>query len=376
VWHDTSLLEPYSVMGQRYTDKGELITEFVIAYENSPPRNNAQPDAAYDPINDRYLVVWIYDVYGNGNDWDVMGCLMPYDGPSASYTPIPLGYYSSNQWEPRVAYASTQQEFLVTWWNEGTPGIHSYISVQRVSSAGMALGANLDVAYGNEDREYPDLAYNQARNEYLITYQLEDGGGDIYAVRMSALGSVIGGEFSIADWPDAETAPAVAATAAGNEWAVAWQSDNSGESEAMNIYVRRLWVDGSGIVQQAAPVKMQATAYDEREPDIAVFPSNQDYLVVWEQQYWDGTIGVSGQALDTANVKGDFIDLRYLGFAEFNDSSRPALAAGPVSYFGVWEQERDNAATYQDIRGVMVFDYLFRDDFETGDLSAWSSSAP
>jgi len=41
---------------------------------------------AYDPTNDRYLVVYIYDVNGDGSDYDLRGRLIPWNGPDRGAT--------------------------------------------------------------------------------------------------------------------------------------------------------------------------------------------------------------------------------------------------------------------------------------------------
>ena len=58
------------------------------------------------------------------------------------------------------------------------------------------------------------------------------------------------------------------------------------------------------------------------------------------------------------------------------DSSRPEIAAAPNEWFVVWEQEREDTPSYQDIHGRAVIGPFFTDNFETGDDSAWDSSFP
>ena len=84
------------------------------------------------------------------------------------------------------------------------------------------------------------MAYNKARNEYLIVYQLMDAGfGSIYGVRISGGGAILGtGEFGVAAWPGPETLPRVAASRVADEWAVVWQSDMLGAMK--DIYARRV----------------------------------------------------------------------------------------------------------------------------------------
>ena len=378
VWHDVSPFQARSVMGKRVDRMGSTIDEFVIAFEDAPPRDNGQPTVAYDPVNDRYVVAWVRDVFGNDTDWDVYGRIVPWDGPSASFPAFSICSFTTSQWNPQIAYAGTPGEFLVTWWNEGSGGVNSYISAQRISSAGSLLGGNFVVASGGEERVVPDLAYNQARNEYLVVYQVMDAGmGSIYAVRLSGSGAVLGGgEFGIAVWPDPETQPRVAASRVADEWAVAWQSDVPGAMK--DTYARRLWVNAGGAMEFAAPVHVAGGPDDERMPDIAAHPESTDYLIAWEQQYSNssGPLGVWARTLNNWNSLGGAVTVRPVYMGIDVDSSRPRIAAAPNDWFVVWEQERNDAPSYLDIHGRVVIGPLFADDFETGDVSAWDSHSP
>jgi len=378
VWHDVSPFQARSVMGKRVDNMGNTIAEYIIAFEDMPPRDNGQPTVAYDPVNNSYFVSWVRDVFGDGSDWDVEGRIVPWDGPSVSFPAFNVCSFASNQWNPRAAYAGTPGEFLVTWWNEGSGGVNSYISAQRVSTSGALLGSNFLVTSGGEERVAPDVAYNQARNEYLIVYQLMDGGfGSIYGVRLTAGGVILGGgDFGIAVWPDPETQPRVAALRTADEWAVTWQSDVPGAMK--DIYARRLWVNVGGAMEFAAPVHVMGTPVDERNPGIAAHPENTEYLIAWEHQYSSssGPLGVLARTLNNWNFLGEVITVRAVYAGIDIDSSRPEIAAAPDDWFVVWEQERNDTPSYQDIHGRVVIGPFFADGFETGDVSAWDSHVP
>ena len=376
VWHVSSFQGRY-VMGRRLDLYGNLLDEYTIAFEDSPPRDNAQPTVAYDPVNDRYLVAWLHDTPGDGSNWDILGRFVPWDGPTPSLNGFNICNFSSQQWNPRAAYAGTQQEFLVTWWNEGTGGVASYVSAARIAPADGSVLSTFVVASGTEERTVPDVAYNLARNEYLIVYQLMDAaGGNIAAVRMNAGGSILGGgEFDIAGWADPETHPRVAASRIDNQWLVVWQSDH-GSEPAKDVYGRRVWVDGSGTIQQSAPVRLAATTIDEGNPEVAVFPESTVFAVSWEQQYSSstGNFGISAQTIDTADRLGEKTVIQTVYTSENIDSSNPAMAAGPQGFMIAWVQERDSS-TAIDISGRVMW-RLFSEGFESGDLSRWSDIYP
>ncbi|RLE22174.1 MAG: hypothetical protein DRJ65_14450 [Acidobacteria bacterium] len=378
VWHDSSPFQSRSVMGKRVAADGSTISTFTIAFEDNPPRDNAQPSIAYDQANDVYLVTWTRDYHGDDSDWDIYGRIIPWDGPTGSNAAFSICSFTSKQWNPKVAFAGTEEEFMVTWWNEGSGGSHGYISAQRVAPAGTLTGGNFTVtSSATEERVAPDIAYNQARNEYLVVYQrMDDSGGNIYGVRLTGTGSIIGGgHFGIAAWPDPETAPRVAASRVADEWAVVWQSDIPGMMK--DIYTRRLWVDGTGVVQFASPVLVDSTSIDERNPDIAAYSERTEYLISWELQYSNssGPFGIFARTLSTANVLGPNVDIRGIWAGETATCSKPAVAASPNGWFVTWEHNRDGIPSYQDIHGRFV-GWLFRDGFESGDFSGWDEISP
>ena len=375
VWHDVSPLQSRSIMGKRVDSQGNTISEFIIEFD--AVRDNAQPTVSYDVSHDRYLVSWVRDFSGDGTDWDVYGRIIPWQGPTGAFPSFAIATPSSKQWSPRAVYGVPAGEFLVTWWTEGSGGVNSYISAQRVGADGSLLGGNLAVSSGPEERTSPDVAYNVARNEYLIVFQQANvGGWDVQGVRIGGAGGGIlgGGDFVVAGWSDWESAPRVAGSFDNGDWAVAWHSDLPAGHK--DIYVRRLWVNGGGFVEMAAPVHVRSTVGDDQYPDIEARPNSSEFLVAWEEPYTNGLFGIEARTIDTSNSLGPLFSVRPVYGGQIGDSSRPDIAAAPNGWFAVWEQGRDANPSHQDIHGRAIFGALFSDGFESGDLSAWSDSNP
>ncbi len=378
VWHDNNGTAR-SIMARRYTAAGIFIDSYVIAYETDPVRDSAQPSVAYDPVNDRYLVVWVRDFYGDGSDWDVYGRFVPWDGPIGGLAAFSINSFVNKQWNPRVAYGGTVQEFMVTWWNEGVPGDASHISAQRIAAAGNTVGSAITVTYDmNEERVAPDIAYNQARNEYLVVYQrMDGGGGNIYSVRISGSGVLLGGgDYGIAAWPSPETAPRISASRVSDRWAVVWQSEISATN--FDVYARLVWFDAMGAIQMTAPVHLPYTSVNESTPDIAAHPESSNFLITWRQQYSSSTgpYGIRAQVLNATDVLGRIYIPRGVIGGETLDCDRPAVAGGLGDWMVVWEHPRDDTPSYRDIHGVILFDEIFSDGFESNDTSEWSSTVP
>ncbi len=281
---------------RRISSTGELLSWFAVA---SIPNKQMNPSVAYDPVHDRYLVVFAYGTWGDGSDWDVYGRFIPWNGPDAGLAVFSICDWTSNQRRPVVAYGSTQEEFLVTWTNAPS-GQPTYISARRVFADGSGFPANpFLVSSGPEDRDFQDVSYNQARNEYLVTWDVVKSGTgvDIYGVRLSATGSAltggdpaVTGEFPIAGWPAVEEFPKVAACARADQYLVAWQSDQDTGGTDFAIYARYLSGDGVPgnvyeIVDTVAPQLFVDVACDAR---------GEKYLLAWQDKYVGGEYGIWG----------------------------------------------------------------------------------
>lgn len=279
VWHNSYAVGSRDVWGRRFSSAGEpLGNAFLIA--SDPQKDRATPAVAYDPVNDRYLVVWRHEV--SATDWDVFGRLIPWEGPVAGLTEFPIIGWTSNQWTPRVVYARGPQEFLVVWANELAP--FWLINGVRVTAAsGATVGFPLTIAHPNGHRVNPDVAYNMTRNEYLVVY---DNGYDISGQRFDLACNPVGAEILIAHWADVETNPAVAASTSADQYLVGWQSDQG--AQGVHGYVR--FVTGNGTMPAGSgPFAADQHQTESAELSIACAVAGPNetgttYLVSWEAQ--------------------------------------------------------------------------------------------
>jgi len=267
VWHNTWTIGTRDIRAQRVSAGGQLLgSEFLVA--ESPTKDYAQPSVDYDPVNDRYLVAYIYDTVGDGSDWDLYGRFIPWDGPDAGLTEFVICNFATHQWNPKVAYGRAVEEYLVVWANEYQAGTSPmYISGRRVKASDGSFpggtGSDLTISHGTENRVNPDVTYNLARNEYLVVW---DNAVDIFGVRLTGdLSHDFGGEFGIAEWPDTEIHPAVAACDDADQYLVAWQSFATG---TYDIYAR--FVKGDGTLEGVYEVEA-TTSPDENTASGAVW---------------------------------------------------------------------------------------------------------
>jgi hypothetical protein len=345
VWHTVWTVGPRDIRGARISANGQVLSEFVV-YEHAT-RDSSQATVEYDPVNDRYLVVWVFDTFGDGSDRDLYGRFIPWDGPNAGLTEFAICTWGTHQWNPKLAYGRAVEEFLVVWNNQYQSGtLPMYISGRRITAAnGSFPGSDSDftIDHPTEQRVNADITYNLARNEYLVVY---DNTEDILGRRFTGnLGHDFGGEFTIAGWPDGETKPAVAACREANQYLVAWQSDLITSTHSDAIYARFISGDGTpGSVHE-----IDNTTGAEVEAEVACNTAGTQYMVAWQAEYTNNRFGIGGRLVQPNGT----LESKFAIVHPFGDMHRrnPVIGGGKANYLVAWEHSRE---TYQDIHGRLV----------------------
>ncbi len=345
VWENEWPGDYHDLYGQRISSTGQLLSWFAISTNT---KSQMQPSVAYDPVHDRYLVTYIYDVVGNGSDWDVYGRFIPWNGPDPALIDFVICNWTSGQWHPKVVYGLAQNEFLAVWMND--PGSEAtYISGRRIfaDGSGFPPGDGFTISSGAENRDFPSVAYNLARNEYLVTWDIVNASLDIYGLRLSGDGIALGGgEFSIAGWPDDEEHPSVAACNQADQYLVTWQSMVSPPIDSA-IYARYIGGDGT----LAGVYLVDNTTAPEAESAVTCNKRGQQYLITWQTMYAGGNYGIwARRAFRDESMEESF---RIVSPGNNADRLYPAVAGGRVNYLVAWEHQRDGTS-YKDIHPRLI----------------------
>jgi hypothetical protein len=198
VWHadDASLGlgdKEFEISGQRLAADGTLLgSAFRISSmgDNSTLFGAFNPAVAYDPVNEKYLVVWDADDNSGmlvNNEFEVYGRLIPGDGmglgdPKAEQFRISVmgmdGDASPSGRFPKVAANSENGGFLVVWQgdgpHDGTLADEFEIYAQSVSGVNGALGTQLRVTSVPGDASFdartPALAYDPVNDLFLTLW--------------------------------------------------------------------------------------------------------------------------------------------------------------------------------------------------------------
>ena len=355
------------IYGQRVSTTGKLVgpTPFPIA---TGTKTRRKPSVDYDPLHDRYLVVWMYDK--GSPDWNINGRFIPWQGPDQSLSEFEIITFFTSEEYPKVVYARATEEFLLVWVEvEKAKNVSEIWGVRLKSMDGTIPVGEIShlISKAGELCNHPDVAYNLKRNEYLVTWEVIKSSLDIYGVRLKGDAQPMQpGIFKIAGWPDDEGSPAVAAIGDADQYLVVWQSEVAPNNQ--DIFARIVFGDA---VLSTTVHHIEWTTVNEIYPDVSSDRSGSQFLVVWQQQYssTSGPYGISGRMVfpvlggsilcpgcgntaDTVDSLGDIFTIvsPYIGDP---DRTKPAVTGGFAQFLTVWEYLRPGS-TDQDIHGKLV----------------------
>jgi hypothetical protein len=344
------------IYARRVAADGGLKSNFtVITAQN---RWNQEPAMAYTPMQDLYLVAYSYNGPPPDTTTDIKGKFVGWNG-AYLFPQMDIRVESGSQFSPAVAYNSQDDEFLVVYENWWANGLRD-IAAQRIKASTGALASWRNIATGAGEWRYdPSVAYNEARNEYLITYTYSPNAttdnGDIYGRVVSANMATLSAEIPIvADGYDQQSSDVAAGP---DEYLVVWSDGTAGTSD-YDIYGRRVAGDGTPLASAGGFAIANATANRRQDPTVAV-AGRCGYIVAWS--YSEG--GSPGWPPTVQDVYGAQVRLganSVLG-AEFaiDDGaylqSHPALACTPTGQCLVVEQDNYPGTDGYEIRGRMLY---------------------
>lgn len=289
VWEDWRIDLDDNIYAQLVNANGTMAgSEFTVS---TGPRNQSFPDVAYNSSSNQFLVVFDDDrlvAYDN----DIYGKLVNADG-SMSGLDFPISTPSENQLTPVVAYNSTNNQFLVVWWdkrNQATNGADIY--ARLLNADGSMDGSDFPISTtSNAEQRLPAVAYDPDSNQYLVVWEHIVYDSDIYGRLIHADKSFVGSEFPISSGSYAHSDPAVAFDTNKNQFLVAW-SDSEGWD---NIHARLVNADGS---MDGPKIDFATGKGDFFYPDMAFNSLTKQFLVVWRHQTCFSYIGCEDNDTD------------------------------------------------------------------------------
>jgi len=335
LWHNEWPSGHRDIYARRATLDGRLLSWFAIT---TGPHDRLQPAAAYGLANGEYLVVWMYDVHGDGSQYEIWGRFVAWDGSQMKPEFKIISWPGRTFTSPRVAYNNNRNQFLVVW-NAAETG-----SLVPTDISSMLLGADGTIITGRNltTSTYPhqaDVAYNWYTNEYFVvfvrTYTAATTGNDIFGLRVTAENAVVpGGMVTVHAGEKHQNAPRVA-VAGDTDMVVVFEHENHAADG--DIYFRRFNRNGVPIGTSYA---LTLRPEDERRPDVAAGYVATRFMAVWERIESNGT-------MIAARAWGDGLPPRSFDVAGGVtwETVAPAIAANPPRYFVAYEGDSQGNPT-------------------------------
>jgi hypothetical protein len=349
VWEEHIHGNYIAIYGRRVgLDAGTIGPAFPIAAGDG--YQYTRPDVAYSPREDQYLVSWMYK-YGT-EDYDVWARPVGWDGTLGSIIAIDTDL--DRDWYPAVAYNSHDNEFLVVY-EKYIGETRRDIEAQRVRASDWSLASWRNLAGGTDEiRRLPDVAYNQARNEYLISYVFQTPpmpplAGDIVARRSSSNMGWLSSEYYLTTtgYPPQTSISVVAGS---DEFLAAWDEDHGTDQDS--VWARR--VSGGGGPQ---PFINIAHITDRHNFESAVaYGDGGHYLIVWRtvlgvQPDWDWNIAGRLVSRGDNQPEGPIFAVDETSCMQKNPDVA-CSAAGPCLV--VYEDDWPCGTNDYEIRGVLL----------------------
>ena len=359
VWSNTrSAGTTKDIYARRVRSDGTALAEFAIAHNAN--FHNYEPDVAYSPAHDEYLVVYTYDSVVT--DSDIWARRVKWNGADLDQPPyqeFPIGRpdKSGKQHKPAVAYSSDADEYLVVYQNSWG-SLHDIDAVRVKASDGTLPSWRNIASVANEFRGSPDVAYSEATSHYLIAYTYQPSSvtdsGDIFGKVASGTLGDLSSEMHICD--DANDQQEVALAASAGEYLAVWADSPS--SSTTEVYARRVGGDGTPLGPGGGFWITGAPGRHDGAPCVA-FGAGYGFLIAWQRL----TSGYSYNVYGRFAMRGQ----DYATSSEFsldNDVAaqmHPALACAQSGECLMAEEDSNSVGGDFEIRGRLVMlyhDYL------------------
>jgi len=186
---------------------------------------------------------------------------------------FPVSTANGDQFASAVVYNPSSKNYLVVWpddRNQSTTGTDVY--GQFVSSEGKPIGDDFVITDAPGDQLMPQVAYNSTDDEYLVIWYDDQ---NVYGQRLSDTGALLGSEFVISASSDVRSS--IAYNNRDNTYLVASPVGDWREG-AVNIRGQLLSNEG---VRRGSSFSICRERYNQGNPVVAYNSIDNEYMIVW-----------------------------------------------------------------------------------------------
>lgn len=322
--------------------------------------------AAYNSTDDNYLVVWRADDTDFpgvvDNETEIIGQFIAADGTEigsdfmiSSHEGFGNGAYDA--FTPKIAYNSTDNQFLITysgetaadiWWEGYGVIISNTGAVVKPTFKITEYGPLNDVQYGSV---ISDVAYNATDNEYMVVFASGESVSFTETVRgqrLSALGIEIGADdFKISNNDDVNDPSYIAQFGAitwnstANQYFVVWQAITDAFGDDTEIFGQIL--SNTGVeVGTDFQISANQSINKAKDSDVIYNATDNKYLVTWTDAFATDITEIYGKQIE-ANGASSGLEFTISNQQTSSSSTNFAPHVSSViwqaatnSYFTVW----------------------------------------
>ncbi len=170
VWDDDTIYN--NIYGRVVLNSGALGSGLINITQTDSNYPLSNPDLAYNPVTNWYLVVWQQYEYGIGL-YDIWGKLVNGNGDVYSPAPLPIGLFNNSSTSPSIAALDWPFDgsYLVVFESQYSPDkdIHG----QLVNSDGTHSPSYLTISsiVGTDESE-PNVAANLSGRGFLVAWKV------------------------------------------------------------------------------------------------------------------------------------------------------------------------------------------------------------
>ncbi len=270
-------------------DGATVGTAFIIA---DSADDHFDPDVVYEPVNDRFLVVWTGTV--DMND-DIYGRFVLPTG-TTSGSAFDVSDAASDQGSATAAVDPVNQRILVVF----TDSRNEYLDIygQFMSVSGQPIGdssSNFIILTRAEELRYmlaPSLAFDPSRKEYLLV--VDDGLVDTVMVRRIGSDGTLydhdtDGDTTVDDDDYIEVNidganTDIAYNPVADTYLVTWDY-STGDPEMIDL--QGSIIDGATLSPGSAQILSTTVERDDEHSSIAPNPYGGNYFVAFHKYYWN-----------------------------------------------------------------------------------------
>jgi hypothetical protein len=368
-----------TVSGRRFAASGlPAGGEFVISQYPAGFQPNPRYEVAADGAG-RFVAAWSsYSSPGNDTGLSIQARRYAADGSPAAAQFQVNTFTTGDQTEPDLAAAANDGRFVVVWTSEGSAGSDTEgtsIQGRLFNASGTPLATFQVNNVTANDQTQPAVAMGPGGAFVVAWKSYTDGDqSGIQARRFSSGGSPVAAQFLVNSYTTGiQGDPDVAIDPQGR-FVIAWTSNEAtGDADLESIQARRFAADGT----PAAQFQVNQTTVDaQRRPSVAVDGAG-NFVVAWESYTGDGDATSTRARRFLANGTAFSAEFQVNTYTTSYQETA-AVTADAAGNFTVAWNSFGSTGTDNEGWGIHArrYDALFRDGFEVGNTSRWSSVVP